>query len=186
MAYLAQALKKNRTLRVLNLSDNNIDMGGLIAVAEALKYNTTLETLDMSHNPCSGPGLEGVSRYCVGHLPRVALTRAADLDPPHGLCSQHTAQAPLPQRHRPFVRGRHLSGRVPARLEAPASRPRPELRRHCGRDGARRRRQAQQEHPLPRHRDPCAYALARSYTVADPLLPSSQTTRTSPVSAATL
>ena len=103
VAYLAQALKKNRTLRVLNLSDNNIDMGGLIAVAEALKYNTTLETLDMSHNPCSGPGLEGVSHSWEVYLPHVKLSRAADLDPPHGLCSQHTAQAPLPQRHRPVV-----------------------------------------------------------------------------------
>ncbi|KAN0065602.1 hypothetical protein ACQY0O_000725 [Thecaphora frezii] len=61
VAYLAQALKKNRTLRVLNLSDNQIEMPGLVAIAEALKYNSTLETLDMSHNPCSGPGLEGIT-----------------------------------------------------------------------------------------------------------------------------
>ena len=61
VVYLAQVLKKNRTLRVLNLSDNNIEMPGLVAVAEALKYNSTLETLDMSHNPCSGPGLEGIT-----------------------------------------------------------------------------------------------------------------------------
>ncbi|SPO23700.1 uncharacterized protein UTRI_03772_B [Ustilago trichophora] len=59
VVYLAQVLKKNRTLRVLNLSDNNIEMPGLVAVAEALKYNSTLETLDMSHNPCSG--LEGIT-----------------------------------------------------------------------------------------------------------------------------
>lgn len=61
VVYLAQVLKKNRTLRVLNLSDNNIEMPGLVAVAEALQYNSTLETLDMSHNPCSGPGLEGIT-----------------------------------------------------------------------------------------------------------------------------
>ncbi|PWN50017.1 hypothetical protein IE53DRAFT_374837 [Violaceomyces palustris] len=61
VVYLAQVLKKNRTLRVLNLSDNNIEMPGLVAIAEALKYNSTLETLDMSHNPCSGPGLEGIT-----------------------------------------------------------------------------------------------------------------------------
>lgn len=61
VVYLAQVLKKNRTLRVLNLSDNNIEMPGLVAVAEALKYNSTLETLDMSHNPCSGPELEGIT-----------------------------------------------------------------------------------------------------------------------------
>lgn len=59
--YLAQVLRKNRTLRVLNLSDNNIEMQGLVALAEALKYNSTLETLDLSHNACSGPGLEGIT-----------------------------------------------------------------------------------------------------------------------------
>ncbi|KAL9935616.1 hypothetical protein V8E36_005193 [Tilletia maclaganii] len=59
--YLAQALKKNRTLRVLNLSDCNIDMAGLIAMADMLKYNGTLETLDLSHNQCCGPSLEGIS-----------------------------------------------------------------------------------------------------------------------------
>ncbi|PWN18608.1 RNI-like protein, partial [Microstroma glucosiphilum] len=61
VTYLAQVLRKNRTLRVLNLSDNGIEMGGLVALAEALKYNSTLETLDLSHNPCSGPGLEGIT-----------------------------------------------------------------------------------------------------------------------------
>lgn len=61
VTYLAQVLRKNRTLRVLNLSDNGIEMGGLVALAEALKYNSTLETLDLSHNPCSGPGLGGIT-----------------------------------------------------------------------------------------------------------------------------
>ncbi|KAE8211212.1 hypothetical protein CF327_g5018 [Tilletia walkeri] len=61
VVYLAQALKKNRTLRVLNLSDCNIDMAGLIAMADMLKYNSTLETLDLSHNQCCGPSLEGIA-----------------------------------------------------------------------------------------------------------------------------
>ncbi|UZJ56958.1 hypothetical protein CBS101457_006278 [Exobasidium rhododendri] len=61
VVYLSQALKKNRTLKVLNLSDNNIEMSGLVAIADALKYNATLETLDLSHNPCCGPGLEGIT-----------------------------------------------------------------------------------------------------------------------------
>lgn len=60
-SYLGQALKKNRTLKVLNLSDNSIEIAGLVAIADALKYNSTLETLDMSHNPCSGPSLEGIT-----------------------------------------------------------------------------------------------------------------------------
>uniref|UniRef100_V5ETD3 RNI-like protein n=2 Tax=Kalmanozyma brasiliensis (strain GHG001) TaxID=1365824 RepID=V5ETD3_KALBG len=61
VVYLAQVLKKNRTLRVLNLSDNNIEVPGLVSIAEALKYNSTLETLDLSHNPCAGPSLEGIT-----------------------------------------------------------------------------------------------------------------------------
>jgi hypothetical protein len=34
--YIAQVLKRNRTLKVLNLSENKIDMQGLISIAEAL------------------------------------------------------------------------------------------------------------------------------------------------------
>jgi len=61
VTYIAQVLKRNRTLKVLNLSDNKIDGSGLVSLAEALKYNSTLETLDVSSNPCCGPTLEGVS-----------------------------------------------------------------------------------------------------------------------------
>lgn len=61
VVYLSQALKRNRTLKVLNLSDNGIEITGLVSIADALKCNSTLETLDMSHNPCSGPGLEGIT-----------------------------------------------------------------------------------------------------------------------------
>ncbi|KAK4048240.1 hypothetical protein OIV83_004945 [Microbotryomycetes sp. JL201] len=59
--YIAQVLKRNRTLKVLNLSENKIDAAGLTAIGEALKFNTTLETLDMSINPCCGPGLDGIN-----------------------------------------------------------------------------------------------------------------------------
>jgi hypothetical protein len=59
VGYIAQVLKRNRTLKVLNLSDNKIDATGLAALAEALKYNSSLETLDMSSNPCCVT-LEGV------------------------------------------------------------------------------------------------------------------------------
>ena len=34
--YIAQVLKRNRTLKVLNLSENKLDVQGLAAVAEAL------------------------------------------------------------------------------------------------------------------------------------------------------
>jgi Ran GTPase-activating protein (RanGAP) involved in mRNA processing and transport len=36
VAYIAQVLKRNRTLKVLNLSDNKIEAPGLTALAEAL------------------------------------------------------------------------------------------------------------------------------------------------------
>ncbi|KAA1138136.1 hypothetical protein PGTUg99_005538 [Puccinia graminis f. sp. tritici] len=58
--YLAQVLKKNRTLKVLNLAENRIDPIGLAHLADALRYNTCLETLDLSRNPCCGPNLEGI------------------------------------------------------------------------------------------------------------------------------
>ncbi|PLW05869.1 hypothetical protein PCASD_23868 [Puccinia coronata f. sp. avenae] len=58
--YLAQVLKKNRTLKVLNLAENRIDPVGLVHLADALRYNTCLETLDLSRNPCCGPNLEGI------------------------------------------------------------------------------------------------------------------------------
>jgi ABC-type transporter Mla MlaB component len=34
--YIAQVLKRNRTLKVLNMSDNRIDSAGLAVLAEAL------------------------------------------------------------------------------------------------------------------------------------------------------
>ncbi|BEI92903.1 uncharacterized protein CcaverHIS019_0505310 [Cutaneotrichosporon cavernicola] len=61
VTYIAQVLKRNRTLRVLNVSDNKLDAAGLVALAEALKYNSTLETLDVSSNPCCGPSLVAIA-----------------------------------------------------------------------------------------------------------------------------
>lgn len=36
ITYLAQVLKRNRTLKVLNLSENKLDVSCLVAIAEAL------------------------------------------------------------------------------------------------------------------------------------------------------
>ncbi|ESK86946.1 leucine-rich repeat-containing protein 68-like [Moniliophthora roreri MCA 2997] len=58
--YLAQVLKRNRTLKVLNLSENKLDVACLVAIADALKYNTCLETLDLSRNPCCGSGSSSI------------------------------------------------------------------------------------------------------------------------------
>lgn len=79
VSYIAQVLKRNRTLKVLNLSDNKLEPAGLVALAEALKYNSSLETLDVSSNPCSGPALEGIAAlrtsFTVNHsLKRLFLT----------------------------------------------------------------------------------------------------------------
>ncbi|KAI0826580.1 RNI-like protein [Trametes gibbosa] len=73
--YIAQVLKRNRTLKVLNLSENKLDVQGLVAVAEALKYNSCLETLDLSKNPCCGPGLEGVQSLRTAFTLNAALKR---------------------------------------------------------------------------------------------------------------
>ncbi|KAG8951134.1 hypothetical protein FRC04_006793 [Tulasnella sp. 424] len=75
VTYIAQVLKRNRTLKVLNLSENRVDVLGLVAVAEALKYNSTLETLDMSRNPCCGPGLEGITSIRTAFTINTSLKR---------------------------------------------------------------------------------------------------------------
>lgn len=83
VTYVAQVLKRNRTLKVLNVCDNKIDCAGLVALADALvslinscrarlksakqKYNNTLETLDLSKNPCCGPRVEGVRPWHLLH-----------------------------------------------------------------------------------------------------------------------
>ncbi|KAG5644426.1 hypothetical protein DXG03_008521 [Asterophora parasitica] len=75
VTYIAQVLKRNRTLKVLNLSENKLDVPCLVAIAEALKYNSCLETLDLSKNPCSGPGLEGIQSLRTAFTLNVALKR---------------------------------------------------------------------------------------------------------------
>jgi hypothetical protein len=36
VSYIAQVLKRNRTLKVLNLSENKLDVQGLVQIADAL------------------------------------------------------------------------------------------------------------------------------------------------------
>lgn len=75
MGYIAQVLKRNRTLKVLNLSDNRIDGAGLALLAEALKYNSTLETLDLSNNPCCGAQSEGIAALRTAFTVNTSLKR---------------------------------------------------------------------------------------------------------------
>ncbi|KAF9016017.1 RNI-like protein [Hymenopellis radicata] len=74
ITFLAQVLKRNRTLKVLNLSENKLDSAGLVAIAEALKYNSSLETLDLSRNPCAS-GLEGIQSLRTAFTLNTALKR---------------------------------------------------------------------------------------------------------------
>ncbi|GAA5984226.1 hypothetical protein JCM5350_002871 [Sporobolomyces pararoseus] len=75
VSYISQVLKRNRTLKVLNLSENKIDMLGLVSIAEALRYNTSLETLDLSYNPCCGPSVEGMLSLRASMMVTPALKR---------------------------------------------------------------------------------------------------------------
>ncbi|KAI0254503.1 hypothetical protein BJV78DRAFT_1121395 [Lactifluus subvellereus] len=75
ITYIAQVLKRNRTLKVLNLSENKLEVTGLMAIAEGLKYNSCLETLDLSKNPCCGPGLDGVQSLRTAFTLNTALKR---------------------------------------------------------------------------------------------------------------
>ncbi|KAJ3980797.1 hypothetical protein F5890DRAFT_1477438 [Lentinula detonsa] len=49
-----RVLKRNRTLKSLNLQDNKLDPKALAVLAEALKYNAALEELDLGRNACCG------------------------------------------------------------------------------------------------------------------------------------
>jgi protein phosphatase 1 regulatory subunit 37 len=75
VGYIAQVLKRNRTLKVLNLADNKIDGAGLALLAEALKYNSTLETLDLSNNPCCGAHSEGIAALRTAFTVNTSLKR---------------------------------------------------------------------------------------------------------------
>lgn len=75
VTYLSQVLKRNRTLKVLNLAENKLDIQCLVVIAEALKYNQCLETLDLSRNPCGGPGLEGIQSLRTAFTLNTALKR---------------------------------------------------------------------------------------------------------------
>ncbi|KIL56431.1 hypothetical protein M378DRAFT_17099 [Amanita muscaria Koide BX008] len=75
ISYISQVLKRNRTLKVLNLSENKLDVQALVLVAEALKYNSCLEMLDLSKNPCCGPSLDGIQSLRTAFTLNTALKR---------------------------------------------------------------------------------------------------------------
>ncbi|KAG0179884.1 hypothetical protein DFQ28_002070 [Apophysomyces sp. BC1034] len=58
--YIAQALRRNTSLRSLSMRDCKIDEKGCGFVGEALKYNQNLEALDISLNTLNYPTTEGM------------------------------------------------------------------------------------------------------------------------------
>ncbi|KAI8339419.1 hypothetical protein BC941DRAFT_420440 [Chlamydoabsidia padenii] len=77
--YIAQALRRNQSLRSLSMVDCKLDAECCVSVAESLKYNQSLEMLNISSNPlCTGQQLEGInslkqSLYCNHSLSDLAL-----------------------------------------------------------------------------------------------------------------
>lgn len=61
--YIAQALRRNQTLRYLSMCECKIDAKDCILLGEALKYNQHLERFDIGYNPLMTPNMDGV---CVG------------------------------------------------------------------------------------------------------------------------
>jgi Ran GTPase-activating protein (RanGAP) involved in mRNA processing and transport len=64
--YIAQALRRNQSLRYLSMCECRIDAKGCVLMGEALKYNQYLERLDIGYNPLCTPNMDGVSIVCMG------------------------------------------------------------------------------------------------------------------------
>jgi len=136
ITYVAQVLKRNRTLKILNLSENKLEVTGLVAIAEALvrlrtfvcgradcvaqKYNTCLETLDLSKNPCCGPGLDGVCVICSLTIDPIRR-RILGSVPAYSIHPQYSAEAIVLVINGPCVSGGHRIGRISSRISFIAS-----------------------------------------------------------------
>lgn len=59
--YIAQALRRNQSLRYLSMCECRIDSKGCVLLGEALKYNQYLERFDIGYNPLCTPNMDGVS-----------------------------------------------------------------------------------------------------------------------------
>lgn len=59
--YIAQALRRNQSLRYLSMCECKIDAKDCILLGEALKYNQYLERFDVGYNPLMAPNMDGVS-----------------------------------------------------------------------------------------------------------------------------
>ena len=58
---ISDCLKINKSLKELNMSENEITSNGVKEIATAIRVNTTLEKLDLSHNKISNDGVNFIS-----------------------------------------------------------------------------------------------------------------------------
>lgn len=63
--YIAQVLKRNRTLKVLNLSENKLDVQGLVAVAEALVRIKPSRRVDLLTEPAQRRNITRALRLLI-------------------------------------------------------------------------------------------------------------------------
>lgn len=59
--YIAQALRRNQSLRHLSMCECKMDTRDFVLLCEALKYNQFLERLDIGYNTLCSPNSNGVS-----------------------------------------------------------------------------------------------------------------------------
>lgn len=65
--YIAQALRRNQSLRYLSMCECRIDSKGCALMGEALKYNQYLVRFDIGYNPLCTPNMDGVSIHLWAH-----------------------------------------------------------------------------------------------------------------------
>jgi Ran GTPase-activating protein (RanGAP) involved in mRNA processing and transport len=58
---LAQKLKKNKTLKELELNEDQMTSEGFISLCNALRYNQTLEKISLSENQLTPVALQAFS-----------------------------------------------------------------------------------------------------------------------------
>ena len=61
MLFIAKAISKNTSLQELDISHNNLQDDGAVAIGEQLKFNKTLQHLNMSANGITNKGLQSIA-----------------------------------------------------------------------------------------------------------------------------
>ena len=58
---IGEAIKVNKTLKKLNITDNSISDDGAAAISDGLKYIISLQELNMSHNKITSEGAKMIA-----------------------------------------------------------------------------------------------------------------------------